>query len=519
MFITWRLTFIRMKKQFISTIPTRRIRLSQTVILLAICLAFYGTNSVLAQAPSTVGQTHEVERALFMETVEMLAHDSLEGRNTASEGTRKAARYLTAELQKMGVRTLESFPDYRQEVTFVKRWPADYVALKRFGAAMVESGDVMQLGGQNGMVRGETVFLEYGDRASIERADLEGKVLVVRVGDGQKQSPGAWISAGREKRKLAAEKGAIALIELYEPGKFPWDMIRSYQKGGKLSLAESGADMAHLWVYDPGLSWAGHFSRKNEELEIVIEGAKSDFYTDDNIIGYLPGTDVELADELVLYTAHYDHVGIGKADASGDSIYNGARDNAVGVASVLAIAQHLALFPPRRPAMFVFFTGEEKGLLGSKYFLEQCPIDPARVRLNLNFDNGGYTDTDMITIIGAHKMTGFESVDEWLADVDMRHHEPLPLAQSLFYQSDNIHFARAGIPAPTMSMGFTAFNDMILPYYHQAADSWESLDKAYMRKYIEGVLHVTKKIINMEVMPYWKEGDTYFEAGTELYKR
>ena len=508
-----------MKKQLIPTLATYRSRSTRSVIMLMFCLAFYGGDRLHAQATAPVDLTYEVERALFMHTVELMAHDSLEGRNTASTGSRKAARYLTSHLKEMGVRPIGAYPEYRQEVTFVKRWPASYVALKRFGTAMVESGDLMQLSGQNGIVRGETVFLEYGDRASIEKADLQGKVLVVRVGDGQKQSPGAWISAGQEKRKLAAERGAVALIELYEPGKFPWDMIRSYQKGGKLSLAESGADIVHLWVYDPGLSWAGHFSREKEELEIEIEGARSEFYTDDNIVGYLPGTDEALADELVLYTAHYDHVGIGKADAKGDSIYNGARDNAVGVASVLAIAQHLALFPPRRPAMFVFFTGEEKGLLGSKYFLEHCPIDPARIRMNLNFDNGGYTDTDMITIIGAHKMNGFESLDEWLADVGMRHHEPMPLAQSLFYQSDNIHFARAGIPAPSVSMGFTAFNDKILPYYHQAADSWESLDKAYMRKYIAGVLHVTKQIINMDVMPFWTEGETYFEVGTELYKR
>jgi aminopeptidase YwaD len=508
-----------MKKQLTNTFTTHRVRLTKMVGMLVLWLSMSTPNQILAQITAPVGVLYEVERTLFLETVEMLAHDSLEGRNTASEGSRKAARYLTSQLREMGVRPNESFPDYRQEVTFVQRWPADYVALKRYGAAMVESGDVMQLSGQNGIVQGETVFLEYGDRASIEKADLKGKVLVVRVGDGQKQSPGAWIGTGQEKRKLAAEKGAVALIELYEPGKFPWSMIRSYQKGGKFGLAESGADIAHLWVYDPGLEWAGHFSREKEELEIEIEGARMDYFTDDNIVGYLPGTDAELADELILYTAHYDHVGIGKADARGDSIYNGARDNAVGVATVLAIAQHLALFPPRRPAMFVFFTGEEKGLLGSRFFLEQNPIDPGRIRLNLNFDNGGYTDTDMITIIGAHKMDGFESVDEWLEDVAMRHYEPMPLAQSLFYQSDNIHFARAGIPAPTVSMGFTAFNDMILPYYHQAADSWESLDKAYMVNYIEGVLHLTKKLIDMEELPYWKEGDPYFEAGSALYKR
>src|SRR5690606_14492228 len=121
---------------------------------------------------------------------------------------------------------------------------------------------------------------------------------------------------------------------------------------------------------------------------ITIEGAKVEKFDSQNVVGVVMGSDDQLKNEYIVYSAHYDHVGQGQADDSGDDIYNGSRDNAVGTVTVLSAAQNIAKNPTKRSALFVLFTGEEKGLLGSKSFVDNSPVALEKIVYCFNSDNG-----------------------------------------------------------------------------------------------------------------------------------
>ena len=122
--------------------------------------------------------------------------------------------------------------------------------------------------------------------------------------------------------------------------------------------------MTHLWMNRA----SGEVPTNGDSAALTISGAKIEKFDSQNIVGFIEGSDKKLKEEMVVYSAHYDHVGIGTANAEGDSIYNGSRDNAVGTVTVLTAAQNLAMNPTKRSGLFVLFTAEEKGLLGSQYY-------------------------------------------------------------------------------------------------------------------------------------------------------
>ena len=171
-----------------------------------------------------------------------------------------------------------------------------------------------------------------------------------------------------------------------------------------------------------------------------------------NVVGILPGSDPNLAREFVVYSAHMDHVGVGRPDATGDSIYNGADDNASGTVAVMKIAAAFAALPepPRRSVAFVLVSGEERGLWGSRHFVDQGGIPPTRMVANLNLDMIGRNWPDTIVLVGKEH----SDLGETIRETAHRHPElglevirdPWP-AQRFFFRSDQISFARRGVPA------------------------------------------------------------------------
>jgi Zn-dependent M28 family amino/carboxypeptidase len=252
-------------------------------------------------------------------------------------------------------------------------------------------------------------------------------------------------------------------------------------------------------------------------VELRIQGIAKDKMGGRNVLGYLEGTDPELKDEFVIYSAHYDHVGVGKPNAEMDSIYNGARDNAVGTVTVMNAAENIGKYPTKRSSLFIFFTGEEKGLLGSEYFVENPTIALDRVVYCFNSDNGGYNDTTKTTILGLNRTTAGKhfigaAKEFGLTAID----DPAP-EQNLFDRSDNVHFAKKGVPAPTYSMGFNAFDEEITKYYHQVTDNPDTMDYDYLYKFFQSYVLSARLIANDPERPFWTEGDKYYEAGKKLY--
>jgi Zn-dependent M28 family amino/carboxypeptidase len=245
-----------------------------------------------------------------------------------------------------------------------------------------------------------------------------------------------------------------------------------------------------------------------------------------NVIGRLPGSDPALADEVVVYTAHHDHLGIGTPDASGDQIYNGALDNAAGVAQVLALADAFQQLPvaPRRSMLFLFVAGEEQGLLGSEYYAAHPTHAPGRIAANINYDGGNiWGKTRDITFIGLGK-SSLDDVVKRIAESQGRVVKPDQFPdRGYYYRSDQFNFAKIGVPAVFFDTG-TDFVDRPAGWgkeqfeqfeevrYHQPSDE---IDDSWS---FEGMIEDASlgfwaglEIANTDAMPSWLPGDE-FEA-------
>jgi Zn-dependent M28 family amino/carboxypeptidase len=240
----------------------------------------------------------------------------------------------------------------------------------------------------------------------------------------------------------------------------------------------------------------------------------------------LPGSDPELADEVVIYTAHHDHLGIGVADDTGDTIYNGARDNAAGVAQVLAIANALQSLPqaPKRSIMILFVAAEEQGLLGSKYYAAHPTVHPGRIAANINYDGGNiWGKSRDVSYIGLGK-SSLDGVVRTVAERQSRIVKPdLFPDRGMYYRSDQFSFAHIGVPAmylgkPTDFVGRSADWGLqqIQEYedvrYHQPGD--ELTDSWFFEGMVDDAVFgfwVGLMIANAAEMPSWTPGDE-FEA-------
>lgn len=236
-----------------------------------------------------------------------------------------------------------------------------------------------------------------------------------------------------------------------------------------------------------------------------------------NVIGLIEGSDPALRDEYVLLAAHYDHIGVGPATAEGDSIYNGARDNAVGVATVMAAGKYFAEHPPKRSVIFAFWGAEELGLIGSGYFAENPVLPLDQIIYNLNIDGAGYNDTTKVTVVGLER-TDAESIFDSSVQAFGLEAIPSPVPElGLFNRSDNVHFARKGVPAPTFSLGFTAFDEDIQYYYHQPTDESDTINFNYITDYARAYILSAQQIANAADAPFWSPGDEYEDEGIQLY--
>lgn len=271
------------------------------------------------------------------------------------------------------------------------------------------------------------------------------------------------------------------------------------------------------WFLSNDVKTAPGYDSYYQEIEVPLRDTLATL-SSQNVIGLVEGSDPDLKDENILLSAHYDHVGIGPATAEGDSIYNGARDNAVGVATVMAAGKYFADHPPKRSVILALWTAEEMGLIGSRMFVEDPAVPLGQIVFNLNIDGAGYNDTTKVTVVGLER-TEAEPLFKSATGVYGLEAIPSPVPQlNLFNRSDNVHFARKGIPAPTFSLGFTSFNEDLQYYYHQATDESTTLNFDYITRYVRAYILAAEKIANAEQAPFWHPGDEYESAGDSLYR-
>ena len=484
-------------------------------ILLLACCIFAG--HLFAQVKiKNIEETVNEEK--IKSHVYFFASDALKGRDTGSPGLAVAAEYIKAHLTRYGVKAFDEYPNYMQAVPLTKKAPPKSGELKVGDIALNYPDEFVMFKGSDAFLTGDVVFLNHGLEQDYEGVDVQGKIVVALCGKGEESHPRFWFRMGKEKRALAEKAGAVALVEIYQPGQVPWNILKQFFQRETMSVDKGDTDYPHFWIIDEENKVLNESKTNSKSGSIEIAGSNQSVIDSYNLVGYLEGSDPELKDEFIVYSAHYDHVGIGKPTAEGDSIYNGARDNAIGTSTVLTIAENMAKYRPKRSALFIFFTAEEKGLLGSEYFVDHSPVPLKDIVYCFNSDNGGYNDVTKATIIGLGRTTADDLMIKACAAFGLEAIADQMPEQNLFDRSDNVNFAKKGIPAPTFGMGVTAFDDAIKKTYHQPIDHAETVDYAYLNKFFKSYLYAAHLIADMKERPFWLEGDKYYKAGLELYQ-
>ena len=452
-----------------------------------------------------------------------LASDELKGRNTGSEEILIAADYLAQQLESFGAKPVPGADGYFQPVPLRIKTPATAASFEYSGRSFTLNEDFLIVDGQSGAFEGEVVYLNYGLEADYENAVVEGRMVFVKAGDGEVTDRRAILGLSREKYELARAKGAAGLVEFYSSPTTPWGQLGSSFNRVNVTLDsfdDQGEIIPHLWLKDlDNANQRFMMTRSIKRASISIEGMQNELTKDKNVVAMVEGSDPELKDEFIMFSAHYDHVGIGTPNEEGDSIYNGTRDNAIGSVTVLSAAQNIAKYPMKRSALFILFTAEEKGLLGSRYLAENPIIPNNEIVFCWNSDNAGYNDTSISTIIGLERTTASQFIKDANQAFGLTAIDDPAGEQGLFDRSDNVSFARKGIPAPTYSLGFTAFDDEIGKFYHQTADNPNTVDYNYLEKFFKSYVYASRMIGNAEETPFWVKGDKYYETGVELYGR
>jgi hypothetical protein len=475
-------------------------------------------------ATSITSISQAIEQPEIERHIRFLASDELAGRDVGTPGLDIAARYLSEYFRSYQLKPLPGLEDYYQQVPF-RQITSPSQGLLSIGTHTfsLNEGFVMREG-KDGSLQGQALVLQWGTEKELKADAVKGKWVIVRAGKSKGDTPKELFSASGEKLKQLQQLGALGLIELYHNPQMPWKQITPYLSGTRLQPATAEtlvkpAGLPLLWLNDADGTL---LERLRTQMPLAVNGSikgKTDrIIHSPNVLAMVEGSDPELKEEYVLLSAHYDHVGIGRPVA-GDSIYNGARDNAIGTAALLMAARYFAKHPPKRSIILAAWTAEEKGLLGSSWFAQHPPLPMRQIVFNLNIDGAGYNDTTKVTVIGlerteaeadliaAARAFGLEAIQD-----------PIP-QQNLFDRSDNVHFARAGIPAPTFSQGLTAFDAEIMKYYHQPADEAESLNFSYVTRYTRAFVLAAEKIAQAAQAPFWKQGDEYEPAGKRLYGR
>ncbi|MCB0466289.1 MAG: M28 family peptidase [Aequorivita sp.] len=477
-------------------------------------------------------EKEKVETTVTKDKIEshiyFLADDLLKGRQTGTPENKIAASYLANTLRGYGVKPAiknvlkgSSTESYFQEVKLNLISPVDRLLLAIDGKELKKKVVIKP---KKMEFTGEAVYLGFGLESDYKGKNVSEKIVIVRSGAPNVTDTRAAFGLIEQKEQLAKEHGAVAVIELVDANEKVWGFINHRFNSDRMEIAANNESkdekkgLAYLWVQDENNIQAKALESTNYlSAKLMMGGEDKKIVISQNVIGMVEGTDPQLKNEFIIYSAHYDHVGIGKPDETGDVIYNGARDNAVGTTTVLSMAESIAKYPTKRSALFILFTGEEKGLLGSQYYVENPVLPLNKMVYCFNSDNAGYNDTSVISVIGLSRTTASENIKIAATTFGLKAIDDAAPEQGLFDRSDNVAFAKKGIPAPTFSLGFRSFDGDVTKYYHQAGDEADTLDYDYLLKFFESYVMAGRLIADDPKTPVWISGDKYEASGKALY--
>ncbi len=500
--------------------------------------------------------------------VEEISQDSYEGRGPGSRGDAKTRKYLAERLEELGLQPGAEDGGWQQAFELVgvnTSQPNEWVFSGHGTSMTLQQWDqfIVGSGVQQGHVEienAELVFVGYGIQApeydwdDYKGVDLAGKILVMMNNDpdwdpelfgGETR---LWYGRWDYKFLSAARQGAVGAIIIHTAPSagYPFQVVQTSWTGVQFELPAGDEPRSQIssWVTEDTarnlVAMAGmdldelREQAYNRDFKPVPLGITTSIALDveievvrsGNVLGLIPGSDPELKDEVVIFTAHHDHLGIGTPNADGDAIYNGAFDNATGVAQVLAISKAIKALPvaPRRSVLVALVGAEEQGLLGSEYYAANPTFAPGKIAANINYDGGNvWGHTHDVTYIGLGK-SSIDQIASMIAGEQGRIVKPDQFSdKGYFYRSDQFSFAKIGVPAMYLDAG-TDFIDRPPEWgreqqnhytevnYHQPSDEYDPnwnfdgmVDDATLG-YWTGLA-----IANADDMPTWNPGDE-FEA-------
>lgn len=530
------------------------MRRKSLVFLLPLLLVILGT-----ARPNTT----QSDGKSWWQHVKVLADDNMEGRETGSEGLRKAEAYIVEQAKKDGLEAAGSKEQAGTSFYQPVKLESRQIVEKDSSLALVRDGKQQPLTlGEDAMfstradlapeVEAPLVFVGYGltvpekNYDDLAGLDLKDKVAVMVTGSPADMPPAlaSHYQSSGERWKSLHKAGVIGVIALPNPAAMdiPWSRMALSRTRPSMALADpefnETAGEKLVAIFNPAradLLFAGSEHTFQEIADLAKDrkalphfplavsvkakaGVEKKEVESANVIAKWKGSDPKLAKEYVVLSAHIDHLGVGEP-INGDPIYNGAMDNASGSALLLDIAASLKTLAvnSKRSLLFVWVTGEEKGLLGSRYFTANPTVDPKSMVANINVDM-------FLPIVPLKLLTVYGMAESDLGDMAKQVAEsegvevqtdPEPL-RNIFIRSDQYNFVRRGIPALAMGVAPTTpeekqlFQDWLTHRYHAPSDDLnQPVDLAAAGKYEDIVRGLLIKISDTPGRPQWKP-DSFF---------
>lgn len=528
-------------------------------------------NGQLSESGDIEAASARIEESLLRAHTKYLSDDLLEGRGPGARGGMLAAKYIAAQFEALGLEPANADRTYFQQVQMISSRPdqsSRLVVKSGSGDAEFKFGDEFVAGTDLEQteipVNGEVVFVGHGISApennwdDFKGVDVRGKVLLMMVNDPPATAAEPNLFGGRAltyygrwtyKYEEAARRGAagVLLIHTNDSAGYGWSVVRNSWGGERFGLVPgAGTPTLKLkgWVTEEvarriaqaggqnldqlrqaanarGFSPVTLAGRVETTLRTQVQRLNSP-----NVAGIYRGNDPTLKNEYVVYSAHWDHLGI-RPDQAGDNIYNGAVDNATGIAGMIAIARAFTALniKPRRSVLFIATTAEEQGLLGAEYYARN-PLVPLKDTIaNLNLDSmnvlGQTTD---ITPLGADRSTLGKFIEEVTKEKSVTISPDARPEQGSFYRSDHFPFAKAGIPAVSFNPGTKfvghseqwteeQFKDYNEHRYHQPSDEYSpNWDFGGLIQQARLAFLIGLRVANTNEAPQWKKGDEFEQA-------
>ncbi|HEY6002406.1 MAG TPA: M20/M25/M40 family metallo-hydrolase [Anaeromyxobacter sp.] len=518
-------------------------------------------------APEEVKAAQAITAALLRAHVKLVSSDLTEGRGPGTRGDAIARAYIASQLEALGLEPAAPEGGFFQKVPLVGV-ATKVVEPLRFegpkGTAELRPEESVVVAGVPRDVKiagAEVVFVGYGIVAPEYRwddyagADVRGKVVLV-MNDDPSEDPALFAGKTRlyygrwtYKYEEAARHGAAGAIIIHTTpsAAYPWQVVQTSWAGTLYTLPDDPNPLveARMWTTEDAsrriAALGGHdldalreaaTKRGFKAVPLGVRcsvglGAAVTRIESANVLAKLPGSDPARRGEVVLVTAHHDHLGVKPGAAKGDdAIYNGAVDNATGIAGMLAAARAAAALPraPARTIVFVAFAAEEQGLLGSEWLAQHPPVPVGKIAVTVNMDSMNvFGRTRDVTLVGLGK----SSVDDLLAPLArwqgrVVKGDPTP-EKGIFYRSDHFSLAKVGVPAADIGKG-TDFvgrppgwgkqmeEAWTARHYHQPSDEYrDDWDLSGMIDDVRLVFFLAVKAADAREMPRWRRGDE-FEA-------